>query len=434
MKKKTRKMELLTMAAAVVLVGNTVLYVSAEPVTVVNSEAKTAEQETKVCKLEEHVWSEWTVVKEADCVTEGLEKRTCGECNAEETKSIAINDKHELKETGREAASASTPEMILYECQREGCNHQEKKTADLIENEIPELTPTPEPTLTPTPELTPEPTQIPEPSLTPIPEATPEPTPGTAPEEELPEIDPDTIDSSTSELPEFDMDEEYLTFSSCTSTEIVTEYDPETAVSTIQVAKDPEKPEETEEVEGMTVPGGTTEIQRDKAGNVTDLTVSAAISEIRNGFSLNSTAETLHSITLIHKDVPTMDWITFTAKNPASELGIQLQYTDDEILFSLTENQQLVQIVKVENEADSIVLTTSTGSICRINQKVRQIIVEDRTFSSKINQVTVSLNDDGILEAEFDYVKDNEKPEEMLYWIVPFEDVDSEPIVITIYK
>lgn len=143
MKKKTRKMELLTMAAVAVLVGNTVFYASAEPVTVVNSEAKIAEQETKVCKPEEHVWSEWTVVKEADCVTEGMEMRNCKECKIEETKPVAFNDKHDLQETGREAASESIPEMILYECQREGCNHQEKKAVDLIENEIPEITQTP---------------------------------------------------------------------------------------------------------------------------------------------------------------------------------------------------------------------------------------------------------------------------------------------------
>ncbi len=63
-----------------------------------------------------------------------------------------------------------------------------------------------------------------------------------------------------------------LLFASSTSTDIVTEYDPETAVGTICVAKkDSDDPTETEEVTGMTVPAGTTEIKKDADGNITDL-------------------------------------------------------------------------------------------------------------------------------------------------------------------
>ena len=63
-------------------------------------------------------------------------------------------------------------------------------------------------------------------------------------EKDLPEED----------LPEEDIDEEYASYVSSTSTDIVTEYDPETAVGTIRVAKkDSDDPTETEEVTGMTV-------------------------------------------------------------------------------------------------------------------------------------------------------------------------------------
>ena len=49
------------------------------------------------------------------------------------------------------------------------------------------------------------------------------------------------------------IDEEYASYASSTSTDIVTEYDPETAVGTIRVAKkDSDDPTETEEVTGMT--------------------------------------------------------------------------------------------------------------------------------------------------------------------------------------
>lgn len=409
MKKKTRKTKLLPMVLAIALAGNTAVCINAEAVKTVDSDAKSAELEVSVCKPEEHIWSEWTVVTEANCTTEALEKRICKECRTEETRILEVNDAHEMVSDDENA---------------------DEDTQDPMKD--PELTPMADPDeaiLDPdipaddkagTDEWISEADNEPEEEL------------DNEPEEELPEIDPDTIDS---DFTEFDWDdEEYLTYASCTSTEIVTEYDPETAVSTIEVAKDPEKPEETESVEGMTVPGGTTKIIRDAEGNLTDVAISLGIYEVRNGFSLSSDAGTLHSITLRHRDFPSMDWITLTAKKPASDLGIRLYDTGKEMILSMSENKKILEIVKVENEEDSIVLTMSEGSICRINQKIRRILAEEETFSDRINQVRFCLNEDGVWETKFEYVEKDRKETEMLYWIVPYEDIASEPIVITVYK
>ncbi len=128
------------------------------------------------------------------------------------------------------------------------------------------------------------------------------------------------------DLPDEDIDEEYASFASSTSTDIVTEYDPETAVGTICIAKkDSDDPTETEEVTGMTVPTGTTEIRKDADGNITDLAVSTAIDEVKNGFSLTSENKKLHSISIIDEKDPENHWITLSAKETASELGIRLR-------------------------------------------------------------------------------------------------------------
>ena len=98
----------------------------------------------------------------------------------------------------------------------------------------------------------------------------------------------------------------------------MTEYDPETAVGTICVAKkDSDDPTETEEVTGMTVPAGTTEIKKDADGNITDLAVSTAIDEVKNGFSLTSENKKLHSISISDKKNPKDHWITLSAKESA---------------------------------------------------------------------------------------------------------------------
>ena len=183
-------------------------------------------------------------------------------------------------------------------------------------------------------------------------------------EKDLPEED----------LPEEDIDEEYASYASSTSTDIVTEYDPETAVGTIRVAKkDSDDPTETEEVTGMTVPTETTEIRKDADGNITDLAVSTAIDEVKNGFSLTSENKKLHSIAIIDEKDPVNHWITLSAKETASELGIRLRRDGNKIIITLTENEKPLNIIKVSDSEKEVILTTSTNGTCVINKAVQNI-------------------------------------------------------------
>lgn len=288
------------------------------------------------------------------------------------------------------------------------------------------------------------------------------------PEEDLPEED----------LSEEDIDEEYASYASSTSTDIVTEYDPETAVGTIRVAKkDSDDPTETEEVTGMTVPAGTTEIKKDADGNITDLAVSTAIDEVKNGFFLTSENKKLHSISISDKKNPKDHWITLSAKESATELGIRLRNGNNKIIITLTENEKPLNIIKVSDTEKDVILTTSTDGTCVINKAVQNISVDkdgkysDKKTLGRKNQIILNDVNGSAPYLELEYVKDevattsaSEKdedaarnletkntkagdseskgaeaekqkdPDEELYWIQPYGEENQEPIVITVYK
>ena len=277
---------------------------------------------------------------------------------------------------------------------------------------------------------------------------------------------------------EEDIDEEYASFASSTSTDIVTEYDPETAVGTIRVAKkDSDDPTETEEVTGMTVPAGTTEIKKDADGNITDLAVSTAIDEVKNGFSLTSENKKLHSISISDKKNPKDHWITLSAKESATELGIRLRNGNNKIIITLTENEKPLNIIKVSDTEKDVILTTSTDGTCVINKAVQNISVDkdgkysDKKTLGRKNQIILNDVNGSAPYLELEYVKDevattsaSEKdedaarnletkntkagdseskgaeaekqkdPDEELYWIQPYGEENQEPIVITVYK
>lgn len=280
------------------------------------------------------------------------------------------------------------------------------------------------------------------------------------------------------DLSEEDIDEEYASFASSTSTDIVTEYDPETAVGTICVAKkDSDDPTETEEVTGMTVPAGTTEIKKDADGNITDLAVSTAIDEVKNGFSLTSENKKLHSISISDKKNPKDHWITLSAKESATELGIRLRNGNNKIIITLTENEKPLNIIKVSDTEKDVILTTSTAGTCVINKAVQNISVDkdgkysDKKTLGRKNQIILNDVNGSAPYLELEYVKDevattsaSEKdedaarnletkntkagdseskgaeaekqkdPDEELYWIQPYGEENQEPIVITVYK
>lgn len=208
---------------------------------------------------------------------------------------------HDMKEISRTEATDGEPGKIVYECQREGCSHQE--TVNTAEHsgdskDAPKDPAKPEPSRGPELSVTPEPT---------VP-SKPDNTDKENPSEEEAETEPDTEDDSQS-------------YSFSISTDIITEYDPETAYSTMKAVHKPDTVDETENIEGRTVPEDSVDITRDDDGNLTDLSVSTELKEIENGFSVISEAETLRSVTVVNRVNPGAYRITLKSKSPAGEMG-----------------------------------------------------------------------------------------------------------------
>ena len=353
MRKKSKSAAILAVVMAMTLAGSSAVYAEE------NSSAKTAEtddnekedtraaeNEPAPCNEGEHELIESKVVLPT-CTERGYTIYKCKAdgCTYEEKRDETAALGHELKEVSMQEATADKPGVITYKCQRQGCDYTELaeipvKNTNTVDGKTDDA------------------------------DTKTDETPGTdadsksedgktdASEEdknsntENASVDKDNTsgktdpaDSDTSadsknedaeeELPEEDIDEEYASYASSTSTDIVTEYDPETAVGTICVAKkDSDDPTETEEVTGMTVPAGTTEIKKDADGNITDLAVSTAIDEVKNGFSLTSENKKLHSISISDKKNPKDHWITLSAKESATELGIRLRNGNNKIIIT----------------------------------------------------------------------------------------------------
>ena len=489
MRKKSKSAAILAVVMAMTLAGSSAVYAEE------NSSAKTAEtddnekedtraaeNEPAPCNEGEHELIESKVVLPT-CTERGYTIYKCkvDGCTYEEKRDETAALGHELKEV-------SKPGVITYKCQRQGCDYTELaeipvKNTNAVDGKTDDAD-------TKTDEK-----------------------PGTdadgksedgktdASEEnknsntENASVDKDSTsgkteptDSDTSadsknegaekDLPEEDIDEEYASYASSTSTDIVTEYDPETAVGTIRVAKkDSDDPTETEEVTGMTVPTETTEIKKDSEGNITDLAISTSIDEIKNGFSLTSEKKKLHSIAIINKEAPKNHWITLSAKETASELGIHLHNENNKIIITLTENEKPLNIIKVSDTEKELLLTTSTAGTCVINKAVQNISVDkdgkysDKKTLGRKNQIILNDVNGSAPYLELEYVKDevattsaSEKdedaarnletkntkagdseskgaeaekqkdPDEELYWIQPYGEENQEPIVITVYK
>lgn len=472
MRKKSKSAAILAVVMAMTLAGSSAVYAEE------NSSAKTAEtddnekedtraaeNEPAPCNEGEHELIESKVVLPT-CTERGYTIYKCKAdgCTYEEKRDDTAALGHELKEVSMQEATADKPGVITYKCQRQGCDYTELaeipvKNTNTVDGKT-------------------DASEEDKNSNTENASVDKDNTSG-----KTDPADSDTSADSKNEdaeedLPEEDIDEEYASYASSTSTDIVTEYDPETAVGTIRVAKkDSDDPTETEEVTGMTVPAGTTEIKKDADGNITDLAVSTAIDEVKNGFSLTSENKKLHSISISDKKNPKDHWITLSAKESATELGIRLRNGNNKIIITLTENEKPLNIIKVSDTEKDVILTTSTDGTCVINKAVQNISVDkDGKYSDKktlgrknqiiLNDVngnksyleleyakdetattSVSAKDEdaaGVLEngntkagnseskgAEAEKQKD---PDEELYWIQPYGEENQEPIVITVYK
>ena len=472
MRKKSKSAAILAVVMAMTLAGSSAVYAEE------NSSAKTAEtddnekedtraaeNEPAPCNEGEHELIESKVVLPT-CTERGYTIYKCKAdgCTYEEKRDETDALGHELKEVSMQEATADKPGVITYKCQRQGCDYTELA-------EIPVKN-------TKTVDGKTDASEEDKNSNTENASVDKDSTSG-----KTDPADSDTSADSKNEdaeedLPEEDIDEEYASYASSTSTDIVTEYDPETAVGTIRVAKkDSDDPTETEEVTGMTVPAGTTEIKKDADGNITDLAVSTAIDEVKNGFSLTSENKKLHSISISDKKNPKDHWITLSAKESATELGIRLRNGNNKIIITLTENEKPLNIIKVSDTEKDVILTTSTDGTCVINKAVQNISVDkdgkysDKKTLGRKNQIILNDVNGSAPYLELEYVKDevattsaSEKdedaarnletknakagdseskaaeaekqkdPDEELYWIQPYGEENQEPIVITVYK
>ena len=251
--------------------------------------------------------------------------------------------------------------------------------------------------------------------------------------------------SDTKELPDKDIDEEYASFAYATSSEVVAEYDPETAVSTRKITN-PTDPSDTEEVEGRAVSEGIVDVKKDSDGNITDLAISTSVEEIKHGFSFSSKSKTLHSIAIINSKVPGVNWITLIAKEPTSELGIRLKQTDDGMIMTLTENQKLVNIIRITEAKKKITMTTSTGGSCEISQEIQKFTARDKNKNFTdidMNEVVVHRIDGKNPYIELAALKelkkektsqDTAKKDEKYYWIQQYDDESQTPVVIIVYE
>ena len=477
MRKKSKSAAILAVIMAMTLAGSSAVYAEENPSAKTTEtddnekeDTRAAENEPAPCNEGEHELIESKVVLPT-CTERGYTIYKCkvDGCTYEEKRDETAALGHELKEVSIQEATADKPGVITYKCQRQGCDYTELAEIPVKNtNTVDGKTDASEEDKNSNTENASVDKDSTSGKTEPTDSDTSADSKNEGAEKDLPEED----------LSEEDIDEEYASFASSTSTDIVTEYDPETAVGTICVAKkDSDDPTETEEVTGMTVPAGTTEIKKDADGNITDLAVSTAIDEVKNGFSLTSENKKLHSISISDKKNPKDHWITLSAKESATELGIRLRNGNNKIIITLTENEKPLNIIKVSDTEKDVILTTSTDGTCVINKAVQNISVDkdgkysDKKTLGRKNQIILNDVNGSAPYLELEYVKDevattsaSEKdedaarnletkntksgdseskgaeaekqkdPDEELYWIQPYGEENQEPIVITVYK
>ena len=443
--RRNRKSRILAILLVVSMIGSSAVYVQAAEVSITPAaEAEDPDTDIEICG-EEHEMKEVQVV-EPTCTEAGYVLWKCPSCGYEEKRDLKKALGHELEVVSTEEAAENTPGKVVYKCKRKNCDYTET---------------------------------IPIPVKEPGTEGKEDNkdndkdnNPGNGEKSDVPadpnennktdndgETKPDTgnesgKDSDKTEEPVIDeeelpdVDEEYASYASSTSTEVVAEYDPTTASHTIKVAKDAKHPEEVEEIEGKTVADNTARISRDEQGNITDFAISTEIEKIKNGFLLTSEAKTLKSISIINAKDPSNDWFTLNAGKPADELGIHVEYTKDEIVLTLTENKKTVNIVTVTEDETTITMKTSTGGSFVIRKNLQKFSTDlDGAVRGTKNRIVLKGTEGAKPSAGLSYVKETENKEnaedsanadenanEEHYWIRAYNDEVEDPIVITVYK
>ena len=454
--RRNKKSRILAVLLAVSLSGSSAVYAQAVDI-------NDSDKDIEICG-EEHEMKEVQVV-EPTCTEAGYVLWKCSSCDYEEKRDLKKALGHDLEVVSTEEATEDTPVKVVYKCKREKCDYTETNIISVEEPGTDDKENDKDNNKDNNPGNG-EKSDVPaDPNENDKTDNNGETKPDTGNEsgEDSDKTEEPAVDEE--ELPDVDVDEEYASYASSTSTEVVAEYDPTTASHTIKVAKDAKHPEEVEEIEGKTVADNTARISRDEQGNLTDLAISTEIEKIKNGFSLTSEVKTLKSISIINAKDLSNDWFALNAGKPAGELGIHIEYTKDEIVLTLTENKKTLNIVKVTEDETTITMKTSTGGSFVIRKNLQKFSTDlDGAVKGTKNRIVLKGTEGAKPSVELSYVKEkreddkavketaekdnetenkendedsanaDEERNEEHYWIRAYNDEVEDPIVITVYK
>ena len=454
--RRNKKSRILAVLLAVSLSGSSAVYAQAE-------EVNNPDTDIEICG-EEHEMKEVQVV-EPTCTEAGYVLWKCSSCDYEEKRDLKKALGHDLEVFSTEEATEDTPGKVVYKCKREKCDYTETNIISVKEPGTDGKEDNKDNDKDNNPGNNEKPDGPADPNENDKTDNNGETKPDTGNEsgEDSDKTEEPAVDEE--ELLDVDVDEEYATYASSTSTEVVAEYDPTTASHTIKVAKDAKHPEEVEEIEGKTVADNTARISRDEQGNLTDLAISTEIEKIKNGFSLTSESKTLKSISIINAKDLSNDWFTLNAGKTAGELGIHVEYTKDEIVLTLTENKKILNIVNVTEDETTITMKTSTGGSFGIRKNLQKFstklegvvkgtknrivlkgtegakpsvelsyVKEKREDDTAVKETAEKDNETENKENDEDSANAEEERNEEHYWIRAYDDEVEDPIVITVYK
>ena len=450
--RRNKKSRILAVLLAVSLSGSSAVYAQAE-------EVNNPDPDIEICG-EEHEMKEVQVV-EPTCTEAGYVLWKCSSCDYEEKRDLKKALGHDLEVFSTEEATEDTPGKVVYRCKREKCDYTETNIISVAEpgTDDKENDKDNNPGNNEKSDVPADPNENDKTDNN----GETKPDTGNESGEDSDKTEEPAVDEE--ELPDVDVDEEYASYASSTSTEVVAEYDPTTASHTIKVVKDAKHPEEVEEIEGKTVADNTARISRDEQGNLTDLAISTEIEKIKNGFSLTSESKTLKSISIINAKDLSNDWFTLNAGKTAGELGIHIEYTKDEIVLTLTENKKILNIVNVTEDETTITMKTSTGGSFGIRKNLQKFstklegvvkgtknrivlkgtegakpsvelsyVKEKREDDTAVKETAEKDNETENKENDEDSANADENANEEHYWIRAYNDEVEDPIVITVYK
>ena len=438
--KRNKKTGLLAILLAMSLTGSSGIYVHA-------AEVNDADNDIELCG-EEHEMKESRIV-EPTCTEAGYVLWRCPSCGYEEKRDPKPALGHDLEVVSSEEATEDTPGKVVYKCKRENCDYTETNMIPVSEPGTDGKEDNKDNDKDNNPGNNEKPDDSADPNENDKTDNNGETKPDNGNEAGKDSEKPGASETDE-ELPDVDIDEDYATYASSTSTDVVSEYDPTTASHTIKVAKDAKHPDEVEEIEGKTVADNTVKINRDAQGNITDLAISTDLDKIKNGFSLTSEAKTLKSVSIINAKASSENWFTLTSKKTAGELGIHIEYKKNKVILTLTENNKTLNIVKVTEDETSITMKTSTGGSFVLRKNLQKFSTDlDGKVSGKKNRIILNGTDGAKPSVELSYVREKQTDKEKSgkdtanadvnkntehYWIQPYNDESEDPIVITVYK